>query len=71
MIICHVCKKECSDDTELCPICGAVLNTAVEEAISVQNPSTDIQKRYKALFYQQKILDEIFNFYNAYEEHLK
>ena len=31
MIICHVCKKECSDDMEVCPICGAVLNTAVEE----------------------------------------
>ena len=43
--------------------------TAVEEAISIQNPSTDIQKRYKALFYQQKLLDEIFNFYNTYEEH--
>ena len=31
MIICHVCKKECNDDMELCPICGAELGVAVEE----------------------------------------
>lgn len=40
MIICHVCKKECSDDMELCPICGAELNVAVEE--ETEEKETDI-----------------------------
>ncbi len=40
MIICHVCKKECSDDMELCPVCGAELNIAVEEG----TPEKEIEK---------------------------
>ena len=32
MIICHVCKVECNDDAELCPVCGAVLKKEIEEA---------------------------------------
>ena len=31
MKICHVCKAECEDFVELCPVCGADL-TEVEEA---------------------------------------
>jgi len=30
MKICHVCKAECEDFAELCPICGADLGDAVE-----------------------------------------
>ena len=32
MIICHVCKVECNDDAELCPVCGAVIKKEIEEA---------------------------------------
>lgn len=45
MIICHVCKKECSDDMEVCPICGAVLKKEVEEVLEeketnvIENPT--------------------------------
>lgn len=31
MIICHVCKAECDDEAELCPICGAQLRREPEE----------------------------------------
>lgn len=44
MKICHVCKAECADDAELCPVCGAELNretneeeSAAEEII-IENP---------------------------------
>ena len=43
MIICHVCKVECSDDAELCPVCGAVLKKVeeveVEETNVIENPT--------------------------------
>lgn len=32
MKICHVCAAECSDDAELCPICGAELIAEETEA---------------------------------------
>lgn len=31
MIICHVCKAECDDTAELCPVCGAQLQGASKE----------------------------------------
>lgn len=31
MIICHVCKTECEDGAELCPVCGAVLRDVSKE----------------------------------------
>lgn len=31
MKICHVCKAECEDNAELCPVCGADLNFNSEE----------------------------------------
>ena len=42
MKICHVCKAECEDEAELCPVCGADL-TGVEEEnseeeIVINNP---------------------------------
>ena len=59
MIICHVCKKECSDDMELCPICGAVLNTAVEEA--TEEKTTDIMENPTLLAsFEDVISAEIF-----------
>lgn len=43
MKICHVCKAECDDFSELCPICGAELRDDVAsqettEEKSLQNP---------------------------------
>ncbi len=32
MKICHVCKKECEDSAELCPVCGAELTYEQTEA---------------------------------------
>ena len=37
MIICHVCKAECEDGMELCPLCGAELRTEVEETAQEEN----------------------------------
>ncbi|MBQ2286469.1 MAG: DUF2007 domain-containing protein [Acutalibacteraceae bacterium] len=31
MKICHVCKAECADEAELCPVCGAELDREIEE----------------------------------------
>ena len=32
MKICHVCKAECEDNSELCPVCGADLTVNTKEA---------------------------------------
>jgi len=40
----------------------------VEQVISNSNPSNDVQKRFRALYYQQKILDNIFAYYNNHQE---
>lgn len=31
MKICHVCKAECEENAELCPVCGADLTASLEE----------------------------------------
>lgn len=33
MKVCHVCKTECEDTFELCPLCGAELKTTEEETV--------------------------------------
>lgn len=43
MKICHVCKAECEDFAELCPVCGAELTEADDmqetvEVESIENP---------------------------------
>ncbi len=42
MKICHVCKAECEDEAELCPVCGADLTGGEEEnseeEIVINNP---------------------------------
>ena len=43
MKICHVCKCECDDSAELCPVCGAYLISAAEvteteEEKLIENP---------------------------------
>ncbi|MGN0961768.1 MAG: hypothetical protein ACI4PF_06210, partial [Christensenellales bacterium] len=40
----------------------------VKDTINAPNPSNDVQKRYKALLYQQKILDNIFDYYSNNQE---
>ncbi len=37
MIICHVCKAECEDGMELCPLCGAELKIELEEVPQEEN----------------------------------
>ncbi len=39
MKICHVCKTECEDTQELCPLCGAELRKEEEETVQEE---TDI-----------------------------
>lgn len=43
-------------------------STQVQKAIDNANASNEVQKRYRALHYQQAILDIIYDFYNDYEE---
>ena len=31
MKLCHVCKAECGDNAELCPVCGADLTAEIEK----------------------------------------
>ena len=31
MKVCHVCKAECDDAAELCPVCGADLTAEITE----------------------------------------
>ena len=44
MKICHVCKVECEDNVELCPVCGADLTEVeaeeeiIEETLEIKNP---------------------------------
>lgn len=45
MKICHVCKVECEDNAELCPVCGADLTDIelevteeIEETLEIKNP---------------------------------
>jgi hypothetical protein len=40
----------------------------VRQAINSNSPSNAVQKRYRALYYQQKILDNIFIYYNNHQE---
>jgi len=40
----------------------------IKEAINKTNASNDLQKRYRSLYYQQAILNNIFDFYNMYQE---
>lgn len=42
--------------------------TTVNSAINILTPSNEIQKRYKGIYYQQKILDNIFDYYTNYQE---
>ena len=43
-------------------------SSQVQRAIDNVAASNDVQKRYRALYYQQAILDIIFDLYNNYEE---
>lgn len=36
---------------------------AVQEAIDIEFPNTELQKRYRTFYYEQLLLDTIFNFY--------
>jgi hypothetical protein len=43
-------------------------NPLVKQTINNENPSDPFQKRYRALYYQQRILDNIFTYYNNHQE---
>ena len=40
----------------------------IKQAIENTSPSNSVQKRYRALYYQQEILNNIFTYYNNYQE---
>ncbi len=43
MLICHVCGKECEDNTEICPVCGAeLINSETGEAIKLNEQDNGI-----------------------------
>lgn len=41
---------------------------SLKATINAENPSNKVQKRYKAISYQQNILDNIFNYYSNHQE---
>ena len=38
MKMCHVCLTNCSDDAELCHVCGADLTVKEEKAVEIKKP---------------------------------
>lgn len=62
MKICHVCKAECEDYTELCPICGADLTTesAVEDDASQQEEVIVLKNPVLVASVEDVVSSEIF-----------
>ncbi len=56
---CHVCKTECEDNAELCPICGADLTEEYEENIEKSNDETVAEPVLVANF-EDMVSAEIF-----------
>ena len=43
-------------------------NGELKDSILEEEPSTDMQKRFRAIYYQQTILDYIYDYYNDYSQ---
>ena len=62
MKICHVCKAECEDFAELCPVCGADLSYTAEENVINENENEDIVIKNPVLLasFEDVVSAEIF-----------
>ena len=49
MKICHVCKAECEDSIDLCPVCGADLSVGEEEEIEAVESAEEVAEVKKEI----------------------
>lgn len=81
MKICHVCKVECEDNAELCPVCGADLTDVAieieenEETLEIKNPVllASIEDVVSAEIFKDVLTDSgiLFSCSEANEEGIK
>ncbi len=57
---CHVCKTECEDSAELCPLCGADLSREVEETEKAEIEKTEINDPVLLATFEDIVSSEIF-----------
>ena len=57
---CHVCKTECEDSAELCPLCGADLSREVEETEKAEGEKTEINEPVLLATFEDIVSSEIF-----------
>ncbi|MBR2489194.1 MAG: hypothetical protein IKB45_01845 [Clostridia bacterium] len=57
---CHVCKTECEDSAELCPLCGADLSREVEETEKAESEKTEINDPVLLATFEDIVSSEIF-----------
>jgi len=57
---CHVCKTECEDSAELCPLCGADLSREVEETEKAESEKTEINEPVLLATFEDIVSSEIF-----------
>ena len=59
MKYCHVCKTECEDNAELCPLCGADLSREFEET-ETETARTEINEPVLLATFEDVVSAEIF-----------
>ena len=59
MKYCHVCKTECEDNAELCPLCGADLSREFEET-ETETARTEINEPVLLATFEDVVSVEIF-----------
>lgn len=57
---CHVCKTECEDSAELCPLCGADLSREIEETEKAEIEKTEINDPVLLATFEDIVSSEIF-----------
>lgn len=57
---CHVCKTECEDSAELCPLCGADLSREIEETEKAESEKTEINDPVLLATFEDIVSSEIF-----------
>lgn len=57
---CHVCKTECEDNAELCPLCGADLSGEIEETEQEESKKTEISEPVLLATFEDVVSAEIF-----------
>lgn len=58
MKICHVCKHECEDDAELCPICGADIS-GIDDSSEPQTEESEKTAKKQNLVFLAAIEDVV------------